>query len=581
MFTKIRALSYHLLFKLATAMVVVSFIAWGIADILKQKSEKTLVKFKHESSILENEFLAARTNKIKYIQNVTKTNVTDEQLQKIDYLVLEDLINSRVFNHVIKYYNLCFSDENVIGEIKKSEHFLDKEKKFSYDIFHNILTQNSISKKQYLESVKKDLEIKMIFDIFDNSLLEPNMLSNEIMKYLNTEITFDLVSILPIKATGHISDLEIKKIFDKEEFATEEYRDIEYVEISQDIINVTVLEEEIQSYYQENIQDYQSPPLISFQEIIVDSKKESEDIILDLKNGKSAESLNLKNIRTKNYQQLEGKVFEILNQSEIGSFEQDGKYHILKKLLCIPAKSTPVEKARGEIISIVKQRKFDQQFNVFIRTIDDFVATAENLAQVAQKFNLTLHTKKKLPKTPENIFSQKTYDLQENDFSEIFELESGKRAIIFLKHIEPSRKLSFEEAKTIIKSRLFAAMARQEAISTLNKIASEGAQEFEHNCKKAGLEISRSKKMIMAQFNAGLLGDIPRNILAQLFSMNAGSITTSIEFDNKIYMAILRNRSHSRNLQQDKLDLARNFHTSVMDEMLEFFKKDTGVTILK
>ena len=596
MLTDIRKLSDHFLFKFFSLLIVVSFVSWGISDILRDKADKHLVIFKNERPILTEEFLRAKQERIKHIQNVVKSPLTEEQLTSldIDNIVLDGLINERMVSHIKNYYELNFSDENMISEIKKTQAFFDSDGKFSYEIFHDIIRRNGFSESKYLSSMKEDIASKMIFNVFDHPIF-PVFLSQQVAKYLNTEVTFDIVKLEPSWNNQTVSDNDIKEFYakHKDEFITQELRDIEYIEISPDLVKVKISDDEIRAFYNENIADYNSPAFFSFYDIITDSKEKSEEIVKILKSASNIKEI--KNITGKSVseyfkenvieEKLDSQVASLLKSQELVSvLKVANQYHILKKEIYIPAKLVGLKDARKDIELVLRQKKFDTEFGYLVRNIDDFVASAENLEQVSKKFGLILKHRNAILKIDGDQISAKAFEIAHGDFSEVFELASGNSAILFLKNIVPSRLRGFDEAKYEIRQKLQKDAAYSEAHKKLNHIrASANEANFTKLCEKSGLVVESSKKMTMAKLNAGMLESYPEELIRELFSIKDGNTGSVFEYDGKIYLAKLRAKSYGRYVEYEKINstIAKNYQSSVVDEIFIFLRKDSGVNILK
>jgi peptidyl-prolyl cis-trans isomerase D len=596
MLTDIRKLSNHFLFKFFSFLIVVSFVSWGISDILRDRSDPPLVTFKNERPILTTEFLQSKQERIRYIQTIVQAPLTDQQLAdlNIDNIVLDSLINDRMLNHISNYYDLSFSDENMIGEVKKTPAFFDNDGKFSYEIFRNFVHRNGLSESNYLSSMKKDLSSRIILDSFNHSKIFPQALTMEIAKHLNTEITFDIITASSTGTNIKISEQEVEDFYKKHqsEFITQELRDAEYIEISPNAIKVQVSEQEIKEYYDENIGDYRSPALFSFYDIIVDSEEKSQKIITILSS--ATDRAEIKNITGKqiseffreNVQEtkLAPQFIKLLKSNQsISTIELDGKHHILKKEIYIPSKFVELKDAKKDIELLLRQKKFDSEFAAFIRSIDDFIASAEDLKQVSEKFSLELKHSHQITKSDGDKISEKAFELAEGDFSEVFELPSGDSAILFLKKIIPSRTLAFDEVKTDIHKKLQQQAAYKEDYKKLSEIKDKNEKaNFSQLSDKSGFTLDQNKKMTIAKMNAGMIESYPERILRELFSIKSGT-TSVIEFNGKIYLAKLKEKSYGKYVEYEKINstIQKNYQSAILDEIFFFLRKDSGTKILK
>jgi hypothetical protein len=591
MLTDIRKLADHFLFKVFSFLIIISFVSWGISDILRDKSDVQLVTFDIEKAIYGNEFAQAKHERIKYIQSVVKSPLTEEQMAglNIDRIVLDGLINERMLDHIAFYYKLYFSDDNMIAEVKKNPSFFDREGKFSYEVFASAVRNSGLSEVAYLGAMKKDLSSKIIFDNFDNSTIFSTALSEQVAKYLNTEIVFDLITANPSIQMRNlkIPDDQIQNFYNnhKSEFVAEEFRDIEYIEIAPNIVKVHVSDEEIQRYYKDNISEFNNPATFSFYNIPVASKEHAERIFTHLRTSNDFAMVEdlvsgrmVQFFKSNVTEEEIGSKFAKLLKSDESVFivEEAGKYHILKKEVYIPAKLVEFAEAKKDIELTLRQKKFDVAFSDLVREIDDYVAGAESLKQVAEKFNLSLKQQKKVLKSENNKIAEKASEMAEGDFSEVFELSSGNSAILFVQKLTPSRELAFDEVKADISKKLQKELVYKDHLKKMNQV-----KENTNKAKDFGFEVLAEKKITVANINSGNIEDYPEQILRELLSLKNGESTSVIEYNGKIYLAILKNKAHTNNISYKKINstIAKNNQSAILDEIFLFLRKDSNMKV--
>ncbi len=165
--------------------------------------------------------------------------------------------------------------------------------------------------------------------------------------------------------------------------------------LEREIIEKTFLEDnEIQSYYDENKENYWKEEEIYALNIIVESEEEANEIIQQLKEGKDfSEIAKEKSIASSASiggdigfiskgtlkTDIEEKLF-ILNLDEISEIIQiDNNFHIFKVIEKIPAGYTELAEVKSEIESQLLPAKQQEKFDQYLKNLEDQARIEKNL----------------------------------------------------------------------------------------------------------------------------------------------------------------------------------------------------------
>lgn len=165
--------------------------------------------------------------------------------------------------------------------------------------------------------------------------------------------------------------------------------------LEREIIEKTFLEDnEIQSYYDENKENYWKEEEIHALNIIVESEEEANEIIQQLKEGKDfSEIAKEKSIASSASiggdigfiskgtlkSDIEEKLF-ILNLDEISEIIQiDNNFHIFKVIEKIPAGYIELAEVKSEIESQLLPAKQQENFDQYLKNLEDQARIEKNL----------------------------------------------------------------------------------------------------------------------------------------------------------------------------------------------------------
>jgi peptidyl-prolyl cis-trans isomerase D len=268
MIKQFRKASEHLYTRIFIGLIVFAFILWGITDFKNNYvNDNYLVEFKYLPNITLEEFLTKKRENL--LQSSQSNKDSPEEENKLTYLTLNQLINERLINKVIKDQMLDIDNITFIENIKKTKAFQDEDGLFDKARFEKFLSSTNISQEEFMNSYKQMLLQNLIFNIYESSIYIPKILQKHILNYSIEKRIFDLVSVEKLNSKGLqlpiYTEKDLKEFFDQNQnlFKLEESRQLNYVRISYNDLatKYTPNHDEIARYYEENKNDFEGKTL--------------------------------------------------------------------------------------------------------------------------------------------------------------------------------------------------------------------------------------------------------------------------------------------------------------------------------
>jgi parvulin-like peptidyl-prolyl isomerase len=271
MIKQLRKASEHLYTRIFIGLIVVAFIGWGISDFKNHYSNNDVVQFKYLPNIGLEEFtLRKRENLIRsYSQNENRAIDSKEDDLKITNLTLNQLINERLIDKLIKDYELEISDKDFIQHIKKIKIFHNDKGVFDKSIFDRVIASSNMSSEEFIDSYKKNLLQNLILNSYNSAIYVPNILENYIVNYMFDTRMVDIayIDLTSAKYTQPINytekNLQDFYLQNQKLFELPESRNIKYLQVSYDelVNNNQVTELDINTYYNDNKSNFENQTL--------------------------------------------------------------------------------------------------------------------------------------------------------------------------------------------------------------------------------------------------------------------------------------------------------------------------------
>ncbi len=223
MLLKIREKSQGVFSWFILLMICVPFALWGIQNYL-DVGEETPV-----ATVGDKEFFQRDINRAysQYSENFKGVNIDETQLKK---LALEKLIRDEVLLQHVEDERLAVTDKSVRDFVATLEYF-QTDGKFDKERYQALLSQQKITSDEFVRRIKK----AMIMEQFQRTIVE----------------------------SGFSTDYDVEQFFKIQN----QTRSAHYVVVPLSSTEGAVGDEEIQSYYQDNIDNYRTEATVSIEYI--------------------------------------------------------------------------------------------------------------------------------------------------------------------------------------------------------------------------------------------------------------------------------------------------------------------------
>ncbi|MCC8371667.1 MAG: SurA N-terminal domain-containing protein [Rickettsia endosymbiont of Pseudomimeciton antennatum] len=267
MLNNIRNTADSFVMRVLLGMIAFAFVGWGIKDVLQTSNNFDLITFSDAKNISQEDFLKEKAEQIRVIQRQTGTNLSEEDIKQlnIDNFIIKKLINNRIINYLVHYYNLDLTDDTVIQLIKESPNFKNEQGLFDVELFKAFLKNSYISEEDYLSDIKEHNLKNMLIGIFIESFHTPKIMVNNFIDYMAETREIDLVQIdlkhrskdlsIPPPTTAQLEDLYKNNLA---LFEIPEKRSLSYVKISNETLSKQIhnSDDELLSFYHDNKEEF-------------------------------------------------------------------------------------------------------------------------------------------------------------------------------------------------------------------------------------------------------------------------------------------------------------------------------------
>jgi peptidyl-prolyl cis-trans isomerase D len=237
--------------------LIISFAAWGIADIFRGGGDVSIATVGSEK-ISAEEYQRDFNNMLKSNRGPNGQPMASDQARKLGLpqKVLDNLIGQHAMNQVMAKLGLTVSDSQVVQTIQSLPGFAGALGTFDHNQFLRVIGDREFTEQQFIELVRQDMTRSQLTAASAAGLALPPTYVMAIIAFLNETRAADYI-VVPQSAAGAVpapTDAQLADYVKKNSahFSTPEYREVTYGEISPDDIagQVKVTDAQLKQQYQ-------------------------------------------------------------------------------------------------------------------------------------------------------------------------------------------------------------------------------------------------------------------------------------------------------------------------------------------
>ncbi len=277
MLQAIRSKTGSIIVKALAGVLILSFAAWGIEDVIGTSASELSVATvgKQEIPPLEFEYELARETQ--RLRQTFGGQISEEQMLAfgIGNGVLQRMINEQAVSMTSAKMGLRVSDDQVTRSIQGDPTFHGFDNQFSRQRFYEVMRSIGLPEAAYIEQVRNDIANAQLLGSVAAAASAPKKMTEILRAYRYEKRTAETLMIRAEAQPdpGQPTDTQINSIYDaqSQRFTAPEYRTVTYVHLDPTSLadTISVTEEDLQEAYEANAASYIKPEQRTVQQIVV------------------------------------------------------------------------------------------------------------------------------------------------------------------------------------------------------------------------------------------------------------------------------------------------------------------------
>lgn len=597
--------------KLLLGVLTLSFILWGVGDILRQNSPQTVATVGGEE-ISRAEFdqqiaILRRT----FGESMPTSGINLLMLQR---MVLDEMISMKLVNLEAERLGIQVSDESLAKEISRNDEFRNSSGDFDKTLFQQTLRQNNLNESQYLKQLRNELKQSLLMGILNGESVLPSNYARMIYEIDGEIRTVDLLAISSPdrKAENQQPTEEEIAAFYKENqarFTAPEFRALSYIQLTPADIEreVQVSRQEVFDLYNERSESLMIPEKRDVMQMLYATKADAENVYSILRSGKTFEeaialvtplnkdSLDLGSVTREQLPPEAAKVFKLGEGEFTEPTESRFGWHIYSVKKIHEQRVTPFADVQKSLEEEVRQHKMELELQETLERIEDALAGTESLADAAKEADRTLintdpvnamgrgiDNSEILPLPAHTALLNAAFRLSEGQRSELERQPDGSYFVVKVNTVTPPRQRTLDEVRGQVvdtwKAEQSANARKVYAAEVATALSgSTSIEEAKNRLKKFNVDVT---PQIAVRRNGTIIGmdgiTLTPAMIQHIFALaKPGDTTTAENIGDGYVIAMLRKidkapdpKSSAQSDQQIRA-LRRKLRTDYRNEILE------------
>ncbi|ALN73289.1 hypothetical protein M673_11220 [Aureimonas sp. AU20] len=262
--------------KLFLGGLAVSFVGWGIADVLRAPGGGSTVLQAGDVRVSLSEYEMAYRQGLNRLGQQLQARPTAEQAEMfgVDQMVLAQLRSGAMVDLKAENAGLGVSDAGLIALIQREPAFHDGSGHFSRDVMRAVLANAGMNEANYLADLRRSAVRGQLIGSVTDDVAVPRAFVDALGAYNGERRTVQYVVLQPQPADGLAdpSDEELGSYFTEhnDTYRAPEYRAFSYVALTPASMSEAdkVTDEELTRYYEANRAQFTTPERRGVQQVV-------------------------------------------------------------------------------------------------------------------------------------------------------------------------------------------------------------------------------------------------------------------------------------------------------------------------
>ncbi len=556
MLETIRKYSSSIVIKVLFALLILSFLTWGVGDFIRSRADIKVVAEVGSVEISPVQVNREYSRDLGQLERVFGTRLDRDQARALGVAdrTIGRIVSETLYNLGAKSLGVIASDAAIRTAIERDRSFADQSGKFSRSRFQQILMAEGYSEQGYIARLREELIRAQLGGTVIAGVTPPKSLVDSIYRHraekriAQTLFVADAaMTDIPEPTAEQLAAFHGERA---EQFTAPEYRRLTVVDFrAKDLEGeVAIDEQDVKDLYAQRQEEFNRPEMRTLRQIVVPDEAKAREIRQTLGEGRDfmtaakesagldEDTVNLGEVsRSQLLQELADAAFSLPEGGISQPVESPLGWHILQVVSITPAHRATIDDARPALTAELKREKsIDALFNLASK-LEDTLGGGATVEEAAKTLNLRLRTIDAIDATgrdPEGKpvadlpdggrFLETAFETPENQDSLVTEASSEAYFVVHVDKVMPSALRPLDGIRDQVAAAWKSAQREAKAKATAEALAAriKGGEDIGKIAGELKIEAKTTEPFTRQPGNTA--SALPRPLVTELFKDKVG-----------------------------------------------------------
>lgn len=384
-------------------LMMISFAVWGVGDAINPAVDPNVVIKVDQIEVRSAELQRRFNAEVDQLRNALGPDFTAREAADLGIMnnLITQLSERASLDMAAREMDLYVPDETLRRAVMEQDSFKDETGNFNRLLLNQTLMTNNLTEQDFIDLLRSDVTRQTMLQPIAANGGAPKVMVDALFKFRAEQRVADVLYIADngLEIGDDPDESALREVYDNnvDNFTAPEFREVEAIVIrASDLVPASgITDEEIQLFYDENIDRYRDQPTRTVRQLIFPTGIDADTARQQLQDGETLIDLSgrigmnppidLGVIKANDNLGFDlSAVFALAELGVTGSVQSDFGWHLFEvtDLTTGSLKALPV--VRQEIIEfIVSDRAFDEMYEAEV-FLEDQLAGGVPLAEIAE-----------------------------------------------------------------------------------------------------------------------------------------------------------------------------------------------------
>ena len=392
--------------KILFVLLILSFAAWGIEDMIRTGGNSSTVasvgKVDIDRAELDHEF----RRQMERLRPMLGGNLTTEQARQFGLLEqsLSALVQRALYDQAAHDAGISVGQDVVRQRIAEEPAFRNAQNQFDPNLFRSVLRENQLTEDGYVALLRRETARDLVAGAVGAGVTAPKPLVQDLYRFRGERRVAEVVT-LPNAAIGDVGvpdEAELTRYYEDHQvrFTAPEYRALSIAQLSADELakDVRIPDDELRAAYDERAGEFSTPERRTIEMALANDEAKAKEIaeaartkgLTAAAKDAGIDVITLDNVARNELPEIGDAAFALAQGAVSDPIRSGLGWHVLTVTAIQPGATKTFEEARAQLLAdLQKEKAMDSLYSIANR-VEDQLASGAPLEEVAQAQGLAI-----------------------------------------------------------------------------------------------------------------------------------------------------------------------------------------------